>query len=156
VQKSTASAKECQPKADAKSLHVAAREVALNYLHNMRYTKSLTKNYEFRKLYNKGKTAASKYVAVYCMRNYKDDNMLGITVSTKLGGAVQRNRIRRRLKEIYRLNEHTLHRGHNIVIVARHRSRFAKWSELESSVLYLFNKLKLINNDNDALEKHSI
>jgi len=109
----------------------------------MQHTKSLTKNYEFRRLYNKGKTSASKYVAVYCMRNYSDVNKLGITVSTKLGGAVQRNRIRRRLKEIYRLHEHTLRTGYNIVIVARQRCRIAGWSELETSTLLLFNKLNL-------------
>jgi len=110
----------------------------------MRYTKSLTRNHEFKRLYNKGKTAASKCVVVYCIRNGKAENRLGITVSTKLGGAVQRNRIRRRLKEIYRLNEGFLHTGYNIVLVARMRSRYAGWRELEASVLSLFSKLELL------------
>jgi ribonuclease P protein component len=78
------------------------------------------------------------------MRNGKEQNRLGITVSTKLGGAVQRNRIRRRLKEVYRLSEHTVHSGYSIVIVARHGSRFAAWNELKSSVLHLFGKLGLL------------
>jgi len=107
---------------------------------------SLTKNYEFKRLYNKGKSAASKYVVIYYAKNYSEVNRIGITVSTKLGGAVQRNRIRRRLKEIYRLNEPILHKGYNIVIVARHGCRDAKWKELESSVLYLFRKLGLNRN----------
>jgi len=115
----------------------------------MRYTTSLTKNYEFKRLYNKGKSAASKCVVVYCARNNSTENRLGITVSIKLGGAVQRNRIRRRLKEIYRLNEHALRTGYNIVIVARMKSRYAGWSELESSVLSLFLKLGL-KNSNEA------
>jgi len=110
----------------------------------MKFTSSLTKNYEFKRLYNKGKSAASKLVVVYFQRNNFAENRLGITVSTKLGGAVQRNRIRRRLKEIYRLNEHSLRKGHSIVIVARHSSKDAKWSELESSVLSLFSKLGLL------------
>ena len=104
---------------------------------------TLTKNYEFKRLYNKGKSAASKYVVVYYIKNNSAVNRLGITVSTKLGGAVQRNRIRRRLKEIYRLNEPALRKGYNIVLVARHGSRGAKWKDLESSVLYLFKKLGL-------------
>ena len=107
-------------------------------------TTPLTKNYEFRRLYNKGKSAASKYVAVYCAKNSSSENRLGITVSTKLGGAVQRNRIRRRLKEIYRLNEHSLRTGYSIVIVARASSKNAVWSQLESSVLYIFGKLGLL------------
>jgi len=111
---------------------------------------SLTKNHEFKRLYNKGKSAASKYVVVYSARNNSAVNRLGITVSTKLGGAVKRNRIRRRLKEIYRLNEPDLRRGYNIVLVARHGSRDAKWKDIESSVLYLFRKLGLIQSSDFA------
>ena len=77
------------------------------------------------------------------MKNYSPGNRLGITVSSKLGGAVQRNRIRRRLKEIYRLNELNFIKGYNIIIVARQGSKDAKWNELHSSVLYLFKKLNL-------------
>jgi len=110
----------------------------------MQATVSLKKNFEFRRLYNKGKSAASKCVVVYCMKTSRPTNRLGVTVSSKLGGAVQRNRIRRRLKEAYRLNEHQIHIGYDIVIVARMRSRYAKWSELESSVLHLFRKLGLV------------
>ena len=109
----------------------------------MKFTTSLTKNYEFKRLYNKGKSAASKYVVIYYIKTGKPENRLGITVSTKLGGAVKRNRIRRRLKEIYRLNEDSLRKGHNIVIVARMMSRNADWKELQSSVLFLFGKLGL-------------
>ena len=107
----------------------------------MKFTTSLKKNHEFRRLYNKGKSAASQYAVVYCRRNGKSENRLGITVSTKIGGAVQRNRIRRRLKEIYRLNEQELAPGYDIVIVARMKSRFAGFHEIGSSILTLFKKL---------------
>ena len=114
----------------------------------MKFTTSLKKNHEFRRLYNKGKSAASQCVVVYCRRNGKTENRLGLTVSTKIGGAVQRNRIRRRLKEIYRLNEHTLRSGYDVVIVARTRSRYAGYKEIETSVLSLFRKLDLYGNNN--------
>jgi len=117
----------------------------------MHFTSSLTKNYEFRRLYNKGKSAASNCVVVYCIRNGKPENRLGITVSSKLGGAVQRNRIRRRLKEIYRLNERSLCTGYSIVLVARQRSRHASWRELESSVLSLFKKLGLFTRERNPV-----
>jgi len=112
----------------------------------MRFSTSLKKNYEFKRLYNKGKNVASKCVVVYCLKNGRTENRLGITVSTKLGGAVRRNRIRRRLKEIYRLNEEALRVGYDIVLVARLRSRYAGWGELESSVLSLFGKLGLLTD----------
>jgi len=110
----------------------------------MKSTLSLTKNFEFKRLYNKGKNTASKFVAVYCLKNRHPGNRLGVTVSSKLGGAVERNRIRRRLKEVYRLNEGSIQTGYDIVIVARQRSRVAKWKELEESVLSLFGKLGIL------------
>jgi len=116
----------------------------------MKFTTPLKKNHEFKRLYNKGKSAASQCVVVYCRRNGRAENRLGITVSAKLGGAVQRNRIRRRLKEIYRTNEERFSTGYDIVIVARMRSRFAGFVELQSSVLSLTKKLNLAAGGNNA------
>ena len=110
----------------------------------MKFTTPLRKNHEFKRLYNRGKSEASKCAAVYCKQNGKSENRLGITVSSKIGGAVVRNRVRRRLKEIYRLNEEKFSAGHDIVIVARTRCRFAGFNEIESSVLSLFKKLKIM------------
>jgi len=112
----------------------------------VKHTTSLKKNYEFKRLYNKGKSAASKYLAVYIRRNGSQKNRLGITVSTKLGGAVKRNRIRRRLKEAYRINEHLLHKGYDIVLVARMSSQNAKWTDLLTSTLTLFDKMGLMEH----------
>jgi ribonuclease P protein component len=113
----------------------------------MKFTTSLKKNHEFKRLYNKGKSAASQYVVVYCRQNGRAENRIGFTVSTKIGGAVQRNRIRRRLKEIYRINEEKLSKGYDIVIVSRIKSRYAAYRELESSVLSLFGKLNLLRKN---------
>ena len=112
----------------------------------MKFTAPLKKNHEFKRVYNKGKSAASQCAVVYCRRNASTVNRLGITVSTKIGGAVQRNRVRRRLKEIYRLSEEKLKSGFDIVIVARIRGRFASYSELQSSVVALFRKLGLLDD----------
>ena len=109
----------------------------------MKFTTPLNKNHEFRRLYKKGKSAGSSYVIVYCSRNNSPYNKLGITVSKKVGGAVERNRVRRRLKEIYRLNELNILIGYNIVIVARVKSQIAQYSELEASVISLFKKLRI-------------
>lgn len=114
----------------------------------MKFTTSLKKNHEFKRLYSKGKSAASQCVVVYCRKNYLPGNRFGVTVSTKLGGAVQRNRIRRRLKEIYRLNESKLTAGYDIVLVARMRSRTAEFAELNSSVLSLLKKLGILYSGN--------
>lgn len=109
----------------------------------MRFSASLKNNYEFRRLYTKGKSAASPYAVVYCRKNKSAGNKLGLTVSTKIGKAVTRNRIRRRYKEIYRLNEEKFNPGYDIVIVARIKSRYAAYRELETDFLNLCRKLGL-------------
>ena len=113
----------------------------------MKFTTSIKKNHEFRRLYSKGKSVASQYIVIYAKHNNQPSNRIGITVSKKVGGAVQRNRVRRRLKEIYRLNEDKLNTGYDIVFVARVNSRYAKYRELENSVLSLCKKLKIFSSN---------
>ncbi|MDR0863122.1 MAG: ribonuclease P protein component [Oscillospiraceae bacterium] len=109
----------------------------------MKFSVSLKKNHEFRRLYNKGKSAAGGSCVIYCRKNGRGENRLGLTVSTKLGGAVRRNRIRRRLRETYRLNEDKLRRGYDVVIVARARAIDAPFDELRRDFLRLCAKLEL-------------
>ena len=75
---------------------------------------TLKKNSDFRRLYSKGQSAVNPYVVVYCRRNREKVNRLGYTVSTKLGHAVVRNRVRRRLREICRLNSPAMKKGFDV------------------------------------------
>ena len=109
----------------------------------MQFTQSLTQNHAFRRLYNKGKHAATGCIVLYCRRNNSGGNRLGITVSTKVGKAVVRNKVRRRLKEIYRLHESQLMPGFDLVIVARVRASEASYAQLEADFRRLVNKLDL-------------
>jgi len=86
-------------------------------------------------------------MALYCRKNGRNVNRLGITVSGKIGNAVVRNRIRRRLKEIYRLNEASLLPGYDLVLVARMKSRFAKYAELNGDFIKLSRKLGVYGAD---------
>ena len=110
----------------------------------MERTSSLKKNYEFRRLYYNGKNAAGSRLVLYVRPNRTETNRLGITVGTKLGKAVVRNRVRRRIREIYRLNEARLARGRDLVVVARSRSVDAKFREMEEEFLRLAGKLGLL------------
>ena len=109
----------------------------------MKHTVALKQNHEFRRLYSKGKNAASPYFAVYCRRTGRPYSRLGLTTGVKLGNAVKRNRVRRRMRELYRTNESKLRPGYDIVMVARTRAIFARYSDLESSFLRLMKKLEL-------------
>ena len=109
----------------------------------MKHTLSIKENHVFRRLYSKGKSAVSPYLALYVRRNGRQGNRLGITVSTKVGKAVVRNRTRRRIKEAYRLHEHELRTGYDIVVVARVKAGHSRYAALERSFLNLADKLGL-------------
>ena len=115
----------------------------------MQFSKSLKLNHLFRRLYQKGKSAANKYLVIYCRRNGSEENRIGYTISAKLGHAVVRNRVRRRLREIYRLNEHKFRPGFDLVVVARSRAVHAPYGKLESAYLHLAKKLNLLHTDEE-------
>ena len=109
----------------------------------MKHTVALKQNHEFRRLYSRGRSAVSPYFAVYCRKTGRPYSRLGLTTGVKLGNAVKRNRVRRRMRELYRTNEGRLRPGYDIVMVARTRAVFARYGQLEDSFLHLMRKLEL-------------
>lgn len=110
----------------------------------MKRAVTLKENYEFRRLYQKGASAVSGGVVLYCRKNRLGHNRLGLTSSVKLGGAVVRNRARRRLREVYRLNGDKLRQGYDIILVARSRTVSIPWKELNEMFLRVCRKLDLL------------
>jgi ribonuclease P protein component len=113
----------------------------------VKYTVSLKENRVFRRLYAKGKSAVGPAMVLYCRKNGGKENRLGFTVGTKLGCAVVRNRVRRRLREIYRLNQPRMKQGYDIVLVGRVRAASASYQELERAFLRVCEKLSLLENN---------
>ena len=105
---------------------------------------TVKENYEFRRMYSKGKSGVSSCLVVYFRPNKFGHNRLGVTVSAKLGHAVVRNRARRRLREAYRLQEDAFQSGWDIVVVARHRCVEAKFSDLCAGYLNLARKAGIL------------
>lgn len=80
---------------------------------------SLNLNSQFRRLYKKGKSFVTPTMVVYCMKNSCGVNRLGITAGKKIGGAVERNRAKRRIRELFRISQTDLQTGFDFCIVAR-------------------------------------
>ena len=110
----------------------------------MIFTVSLKRNSDFRRLYAKGKSAATSRLVLYCRRREGERSRLGLTVGTRIGKAVVRNRVRRRLREIYRTNEGRFRPGTDLVVVARSRAVESTYRELEADFLRLAEKLGLL------------
>ena len=113
----------------------------------MKHTVSLKQNHEFRRLYNKGKSAVSPYFAVYCRQTRRPYSRLGITTGVKLGKAVKRNFVRRRIREVYRLHEDAFCPGWDIVVVARSRAVEAPFEKLTASFLNLAGRAGILKGE---------
>ena len=109
----------------------------------MKFSASLKLNHIFQRLY-RTRGQADGYLVLYARRNRAGVNRVGVTVSKKLGKAHIRNRIRRRLREVYRLNEERFDRGWDIVVVARSRAEDAPFTKLTESYLALAQKAGIL------------
>ena len=105
---------------------------------------TLKENYEFRRVYQRGSSAVNGSMVVYCRKNRLGRPRLGITASTKIGNAVTRNRARRRLREVFRLNRDKLQKGWDVILVARGRTVTASWREINDAFLRSCRKLNLL------------
>ena len=104
----------------------------------MKYSTSLKLNHIFRRLYRTSGVADGLLV-LYARKNRTDGNRVGVTVSKKLG-----NRTRRRIREVYRLNEEKFQPGWDIVVVARTKAVEAPFEKLTASYLTLAKKAGLL------------
>lgn len=110
-------------------------------MNSVKRTTTVKENYEFRRMYSKGRSGVSSYLVVYVRPNRFGHNRLGVTVSAKLGHAVVRNRVRRRFREIFRLAQPRMKQGYDFIIVGRSRAVTAEYRELERAFEKVSRKL---------------
>ena len=109
----------------------------------MKFSSALKLNHIFRRLYATGGFANGMLV-LYARPNRLGQNRVGITTGKKLGHAVVRNRARRRLREVYRLNEAMFKPGYDIVVEARSRCITADFQKLTKAYLSLAQKAGIL------------
>ena len=105
----------------------------------------LRKKYMFNYCYKVGKVAYSKSSLFYYTPSNNKFVKIGISVSKKVGGAVQRNRARRVIREAITPFLHTINQKYNIIIVAKENILDFSLNELQKDFEYMWNKAGLIN-----------
>lgn len=103
----------------------------------MKFSESLKKSKDFRRVYDEGKSYANRTLVMYTMTNGLEKNRLGISVSKKVGNSVVRHRLTRLVRESYRLNEEKFSCGLDIVVVVRVSAKNAGYHDVESALLHL-------------------
>ena len=114
---------------------------------------SLKKNYEFQRVLKKGTRYTGKLLTVCVLKNNKKSNYLGVAVGKKVTkSSVKRNRIKRLIRESYRLNENCISSYIDIVITWKTSCPFelANFKDIENDLIYILNQIENIINREDA------
>ena len=106
----------------------------------MRYSVSLRKTEDFKEVYKTGRYAAEKDLILHVKKNSLGINRLGISVSKKVGNSVVRHRIRRLVKEVYRLNEEKFGCGFDLIFSARKDTKDCTYPDIESAIFRLMKR----------------
>jgi ribonuclease P protein component len=104
----------------------------------------LRRTVDFDRAYTEGKKVASSSLVLFFCPSRQEATRLGVSVSKKIGKAVVRNRVKRLLRESFRLNKHALKKGYDILLVARMGIQGMRFRQVEVLILELFRRGGLI------------
>lgn len=108
---------------------------------------SLKKNKDFNKVYNHGKSYATRNLVLYLLAAPEnDDNRYGLSVSKRIGNAVVRNKLKRRLREVIREFEKKYDfKSYDIIFIARNPVVDLNYQQIKRDVKKLYRKAALIS-----------
>jgi len=119
---------------------------------NYKFTKKerlhLTK--DFKKVYELGNTYHSKKLVLFVLPTSNSIRRIGFVVGKKIGKAVKRNKVKRLLREVYRLNKNSLISGIDLVVVAKKDTAEMSFKDIEKELMRLFKKAGLVRGENSG------
>ncbi|WP_027086759.1 ribonuclease P protein component [Cohnella panacarvi] len=111
----------------------------------------LRKREDFNTVYRYGRSFAnSQFVVYWRKRGGQGTFRMGVSASSKLGGAVVRNRLRRMVKEIVRLNAGKLLEDMDLILIVRKPALSLPYKEMEGSILHVLRKAGLLKGSTPA------
>jgi ribonuclease P protein component len=112
----------------------------------------LTRPEDFNSVYKKGTLKFGRYVVITALQSDQSVTRVGYSVSKKIGNAVTRNRVKRRLREIVRGMARQIRPGYDIVIGAKRSSPRAAFSELEADLYRIMQGLGCLERNTGGEE----
>jgi ribonuclease P protein component len=121
----------------------------------MKYTLRIKKNKVFKYIFRKGEYSKGNYVVVHCCKTKLADeiensmNFFAVCVSKKNGNSVQRNRLKRIAREVYKQEEQNLKKGYNYIIMFRKDTlgKLIDFNAIKEDIIYCFKELNLYDED---------
>lgn len=99
---------------------------------------------EFKKVYSVGKNYWNRNFILYVRKNNLDETRVGFTITKKHGNSVVRNKMRRRMKEAYRLNFYNVKNGYDLVFIPKRNTVNISYKELEGSMIHILKIAKVL------------
>jgi len=109
----------------------------------------LKKSSEFQHTYQHGNKYWNRYFVIYVCRTYSDQIRFGITVSKKVGKSVQRNRVKRLIRESFRQLRPRTQMGYDIVVVGRTAACQLTCQETQARLSRLFRRAAILNGSSN-------
>ena len=108
---------------------------------------TLKKARDFDRVFRQGRSVVGQEIILYVLRRPRPGRRVAFCVSKKLGPAVVRNRMRRRLREVYRLNREKLANRCDLILLARPATMKAPFQALERTFLHLAGRAGVLRED---------
>ena len=111
----------------------------------MKKTKMLKKNYEFKNVLSKGKYFSGKNIEVFIINNKNNYNLLGLAIGVKTAKAVKRNKIKRLIRDNYRLLENEICTGKTLVFLWKKNVNIenATFENIKKDMTFIFKNAGL-------------
>lgn len=104
----------------------------------MKKENRLRKNMEFKKVYKSGKNYWNRNLIVYVRRNGTDKTRIGISITKRVGNAVVRNKLKRRIREVSRVYLPNLRKGYDLIFIPKKNAVDLSFAELESAIMHIY------------------
>ncbi len=98
----------------------------------------LRKNMEFKKVYKSGKNYWNRNLILYVKKNGLEETRIGISITKKVGNAVTRNKLKRRIRELNRENLNDIKKGYDLIIIPKKNAVDLSFKELESAIRHIY------------------
>ena len=114
--------------------------------YTFRYSERLHHQKDFDRVFKSGRKLVHPAILIYYFlrKDGSQSRRLGLVTSSKIGNAVKRNRVKRRLREIFRLNKNEIKPGYDIIFIPRSNSVKMNYVQLKEAVLLLLKRANVL------------
>ena len=122
----------------------------------MRKSFRVKKEKDFDAIFKKGTSVANRKFVIYRLENNEKHFRVGLSVSKKLGNAVTRNQIKRRIRHVLIQNSHQIVENVDFVVIARKGVEVLEYAEIEKNLLHVLKLAKIYQEGNKSEEEITI